>query len=101
MADTLISKTLAALGDYAALDVLSEDADNTEGTAWVFVSAAQRKGEDRALTHAVITVSVDALVVRWALDLFTANPSTSELDDNSAASVAAAARNSFIGTIIF
>lgn len=90
---------LAAAGDYAANDVLSGDADNTEGVAWIVPSIGIRSGGSGWIVKVVATFSVDALVPRLRLWLFNANPSASELDDNAAFTIAAADRTKLLGYI--
>lgn len=94
--------TIAAAGNYAAGAVISGDADNGEGAAWEFTfpegAYAQSEG---VITHGVATFSVDALVPRLYMDVFKANPSASELDDNAAATIALADRLKYLGTVKF
>lgn len=77
------TKALAAAGNYAAEDVLSEDADNGEGTAWTFNDCATNKGGSGYIVGAIASLETTALTQRITLYLFNATP-TSELDDNAA-----------------
>lgn len=92
------TRTIAAAGDYAAGDVISDDADNGEGTALVVDPIARANSEELVLTHGVITGSVDALVFSSDLDIFTENPSGSELDDNAVAGIVVADRLKWVGS---
>lgn len=91
--------TLAAAGDYAALDVLSQNATNGAGVAWVIPGAARVNGGMGRITGGIITTSVDAFAAKFRMYVFDANPSASELDDNSPLSIAAADRAKLIGTL--
>lgn len=102
MPEVKLTRILAAAGDYSAGDILSDAVADGTGTAITFTfPEGVALSEELIVTHATLTASVDALVPRVDLDLFDANPSSSELDDNAAASVAAADREEFIGTINF
>lgn len=90
---------IAAAGDYAANDVLSDDADNGEGHAWLFAGAARVSGGGGWIVRVIATFSVDGLVPRLRVWFFNANPSASELDDNAAFSIAVADRSKLIGYI--
>ncbi len=95
------TKTLAAAGNYAAEDVLSEDADNGEGTDWDFASIGKNNGSGGYITQAVALCSTTALTHRLTLYLFR-EPPTSELDDNSAnTAVLAADKLNYVGRIDF
>lgn len=92
-------KTLAAAGDYAAEDVLSESATDTEGSAFKFEHVARRKGGPFSIRKVVALLTTTALTPRITLYLFTKSPS-SELDDNAANSaVATADRPFYVGRI--
>lgn len=82
-------KKLAAAGDYAAEDVLSENATDTAGTAFEFKRVARSKGGAFSVTQAVALCSTTNLTPRLTLYLFSKTPS-SELDDNAANSAVAA-----------
>ena len=92
---------IAAAGDYAANDILSNSATNGAGVAWVFDRISRQGGGSGWIMGARLTCSVDALVPRMRLWLFDANPSASELDDNAAFSLAVADRTKLIGYIDF
>lgn len=92
---------VAAAGDYADNDIVSNSATNGAGVAWVFADMARvEAGKGRILT-ALITCSVAAVVASFRLHLFTANPSASELDDNAAFSVHANDQDKYLGWIDF
>jgi len=71
-----VSKPIAAAGNYAAEDVVSESA--TAGTAWMFVGVGSGY-----ITRAHALCEATALVWRLTLYLFTDVP-TSALNDNGA-----------------
>lgn len=104
MSQVKVSKTIAAAGDYAAGDIVSESATNGAGTAWRFGGIENRAGQGSHITRAFIVGSgtgADAVTAVYKLWLFNANPSTSELDDNAAKSFSAADMANFIGIITF
>lgn len=103
--DIQTSKTLVAAGNYTANDVLSEDADNGEGTCWTFEDVARAVGGAGRIHSANIAMSksggITAITTVLALILFTTTP-TSELDDNAANTGPIHADiSTYIGTIIF
>lgn len=91
--------TLAAAGDYGALDVLSQSASNGVGVAWVIPGAGRVNGGAGRIVGGVITTSVAAFAAKFRMYVFDANPSASELDDNAALSIAAGDRSKLIGTL--
>ena len=94
-----VTKALAAAGNYAAEDVLSEDA--ASGTAWVFNAIVPRNGMSGKIIKAQAICETTALTPALALYLFTATP-TSALDDNVAnTAVIHADIANFIGRIEF
>ena len=95
------TKAAEAAGNYAAEDVISEDATDSEGTAWNFPNCAIGKGNSGVITKAVVLCETTALTHRLSLYLFKATP-TSELDDNAAntAVIHADAAN-YVGRIDF
>lgn len=76
-----VTKALAAAGDYAAEDVMSESA--TAGTAWTFSAIARENGGSGYITKAMAICETTALTPTLSLYLFTATP-TSNLNDNVA-----------------
>lgn len=74
-----VTKALAAAGDYAANDVLSESA--TVGTSWKFSDVVKKNGRTGTITKAMAILETTALTPRIVLYLFKAVP-TSELNDN-------------------
>lgn len=92
---------IAATGDYAANDVVSNAVTDGQGVAWVFDNVVRGNGLGGWILGAVLTCSVDAMVPRLRLWLFNDTPASSELDDNSAFSLAAADRVKIVGYIDF
>jgi hypothetical protein len=90
---------LAAAGDYAANDVLSQSASDTVGVHWVFADAARSSGGSGWVTKLRVTSSVEGLTARLRLWLFDADPSASEKDDNAAFNLVAADRAKCLGYI--
>jgi len=76
-----VTKALAAAGDYAAGDVLSESA--SAGTAWTFSGMARSTGFSGYITKAHAICETTALTPRLVIFLFTATP-TCTLNDNAA-----------------
>lgn len=92
-------KSLAAAGDYAAEDVLSESA--TVGSPFVFQGVVRRAGGAFRIEQAVALLSTTALAPRITLYLFNALP-TSALNDNVAnTAVLTADRERYVGRIEF
>lgn len=88
---------LAAAGDYAAEDVLSNNA--TTGRAWYWPKMARRKGGGGKITKASALCSTTALALRLTIYLFRSQP-TSALTDNAAnTAVATADRYKYVGRI--
>lgn len=77
----VVTKALAAAGDYAANDVLSESA--TVGTAWKFEGMGAVLGGSGSITKAMAILETTALTPRILLYLFRVPP-TSALNDNVA-----------------
>ena len=75
------TKTLAASTDYAAEDVLSNDASS--GTYFIFDNMAKKNGGSGKIEKAEVMLSVTALTPRITLYLFN-RPPTSNLNDNAA-----------------
>ena len=75
------TKALAAAGDYAIGDVMSEDA--ASGTAWTFSDAVKQNGCSGEITKAQAICETTGLTTRLTLFLFTAIP-TAQLNDNAA-----------------
>ncbi len=90
---------IAAAGDYAAGDVLSDS--TSAGVAWLFTGLARVSGGTGTIYNAEINCSVDALVPRFRLWLFNSDPSNSVRNDNAAKSIVAADRSKLIGYIDF
>jgi len=74
-----VTKALAAAGNYAANDVLSEHASS--GTAWTFEDVVKKNGRTATITKAMAIFETTALTPRIVLYLFKAVP-TSVLNDN-------------------
>lgn len=94
-----VTKALAAAGNYAADDVLSESAST--GTAWTFSSVVRDNGDSGSIVKAIALLETTALTPGLTLFLFSATP-TSALDDNAAnTAVLHADEASFVGRITF
>lgn len=89
---------IAAAGNYAAGDVLSNSATASAGVHWVFDGIAPTGGSGY-ITKVVVTCSAEGLLCRFRLHLFNAVPSGSELDDNEALSIVVADRAKWIGYV--
>ncbi|MEE8473021.1 MAG: hypothetical protein V3S82_07620 [Dehalococcoidia bacterium] len=76
-----VTKPLAAAGDYAAEDLMSEKA--TGGTAWKFPNMGRVNGGSGYITKAQITWDTTALTPRITLFAFSKAP-TSATNDNVA-----------------
>ena len=76
-----VTKALAAAGDYAAEDVLSESA--SAGTTWTFSNVVPVNGLSGYIVKAHAIFETTDLTPALTLFLFTAAP-TSELNDNVA-----------------
>lgn len=76
-----VTKALAAAGDYAAADVLSENA--TTGTAWNFANVVGHNGGKGTIVKAVALLETTNLTPGLTLLLFNVVP-TSVLNDNVA-----------------
>lgn len=91
------TKELAAAGNYAANDVLSEDA--AAGTAWTFSDIVGADGGKGYITKVQAICEETAPVMRTTLYLFKATP-TCNLNDNVAnTAVLAADRSNFVGKV--
>ncbi len=94
-----VTKPLAAAGDYAAEDVMCENAGT--GVAWTFATVVRDNGGSGYITKAHALWETTALTPRLTLYLFNAAPTT-ELDDNKAnAAPAYADRDQYIGRVDF
>ena len=96
-----VSRTVAAAGDYADNDILSNSATNGAGTAWEFVNATPRSGGVGEIFEATLKCSAGAVVGTTRLHLFDRPPTTSEMDDNAALNMTTADRPFHIGWIDF
>jgi hypothetical protein len=81
-----VSGVIAAAGNYAALDVISQSATDGEGEAWEFADVA-RVGTGGLIIGASVSFSAQSMTARTRLWLFTDNPQSCELDDNAAFSL--------------
>jgi hypothetical protein len=94
-----VTKALAAAGNYAAADVLSESASS--GTAWTFDTVVRGNGASGTIVKAVALLETTALTPGLTLFLFSATP-TAELNDNDAnTAVLHADEANFVGRITF
>ncbi len=76
-----VTKALAAAGDYAAEDVMSESA--AAGTVWTFSNVVKANGCSGEITKAQAICETTALTPRLTLFLFKTAP-TCQLNDNAA-----------------
>jgi len=76
-----VTKALAAAGDYAAEDVMSENASS--GTAWTFSAIAKVNAGTGYIVKAQAICETTGLTPELTLYLFNATP-TSNLNDNAA-----------------
>ena len=76
-----VAKALAAAGDYAAEDVMSDGA--TTGSAWQFANMGRVDGGSGYITKASVVWATTALAPRITLLVFNAAP-TSVVNDNVA-----------------
>jgi len=76
------TKAIAAAGDYAAQDVISESA--TVGTAWSFAEIFRRNNSGGYLIKAQAIWQTTALSPRLTIYLFNVTPPTCALNDNAA-----------------
>ena len=74
-----VTKPLAAAGNYAANDVMSESASS--GTVWLFPAIARANGGSGLIVKAQAIMETTNLTPRLILHLFIAAP-TSQLNDN-------------------
>ena len=94
-----VTKALAAAGNYAADDVLSESASS--GTSWNFASVVAGNGGSGNIVKAVALLETTALVPGITLFLYSAEP-TSALNDNAAnTAVLHADEANYVGRITF
>ena len=94
-----VTKALAAAGDYAAGEVLSESAG--AGTAWTFAAIARANNASGYIVRAIALCQTTALTPRLTIFLFHTTP-TCTLNDNAAnTAVLWADRANFIGSIDF
>lgn len=98
-----ISRAVAAAGDYAAADIVSDSASNGVGTTWDFSDmAVNGDGKPATIFKADIACSEDSVVWRLRLHLFSAAVSTAtELDDNAAKTLDNDDRANYLGYIDF
>lgn len=93
----------AAAGDYADNDVISDSASNGVGTAIEFENAVRVSGGAGKIVGASVNfIAATAIAATTELELFSQNPTATELDDNAAAgSVGAADAPYYLGSIAF
>lgn len=91
------ANTVAAAGDYADNDVVSNSA--TAGVPWWFPGAARVPGGGGIIKRFTLSCSTAAVVASWRLHLFTEPPITSALNDNVAFDLKNADRLKWIGFI--
>ena len=94
-----VRKVLIAAADYAAEDVLSENA--TTGNSWAFNGVVLQKGGSGYITKAQALCSTTALTPRLTLYLFTAVPTSALADNGANTAVLAADVAKYVGKIDF
>lgn len=80
ISDVVVTRAIAAAGDYAVEDVISDDA--TAGTEWRFANIARKNGGSVNIINAQLLWETTALEPRITLFLFT-KPPTGVLNDNA------------------
>lgn len=99
ISEVAVTRTIAAAGDYAAEDVMSNSA--SAGTVWRFPNVARKNGGSAEIINAQVLWETTALTPRITLFLFT-QPPTCVLNDNVANTAVANADIPFyIGKIDF
>lgn len=98
---SVVSRTVAAAGDYGDNDIVSDSASNGAGTPWVFENMAPRPGGVGEIFAATLKCSTGAVVATFRLHLFSRAPTTSEMDDNAALNMTTADRPYHVGWIDF
>lgn len=92
-----LAPAIAAAGNYAALDVFSNDATADAGDPFVFAGAARVDGGGGWITRLILTCSATGLLARTRIWFFNAAPTTTEMDDNAAFNITVADRSKVIG----
>ena len=95
------SKAVAAAGDYAALDVLSESASAGIGSAWYVGELARARGKSFWLVGVRARCTEDSVAFRLRLHGFRRRPNAAtEMDDNAGFTVNDADRfDNYLGPI--
>lgn len=79
------ANTVAAAGDYAALDILAHSASNGVGVNWIWSNAAAVAGGSGTITRVLIRGTAETMTARIRIWLFNAATTTAtEMDDNAA-----------------
>lgn len=93
-------KKLAAAGNYAAGDVLSESATDGAGTAWYFPGLAPGPGLPFLISDALLLFDEDSVAARVRCHGLRRKPNAAtEMDDNAAFAVAAADFDNYLGPL--
>lgn len=98
-----VSRAVAAAGNYAAGDIVSDSATNGAGTSWDFTQmAVNGAGRPGTIYKADITCDEDSVTASYRLHLFSAALSANtELDDNEAKAFDNDDRANYLGAITF
>ncbi len=97
----VVTVTLAAAGDYAANDVLSNDADAGEGDPIEFANFVPVAGMVGTIFAGTFAASVEILP-RIRLHFFNSTPNAStEMDDNAAFAIVDADQANYLGFMDF
>lgn len=82
------ANAVAAAGDYAAGDIMSQSASNGVGLPWKFTGLCRGSAYTCTVVGGNIATSVEGFVPRIRLWLFNGQPTTAtELDDNAAMAI--------------
>jgi len=80
--DVSVTKALAAAGNYAAGDVVSESA--SAGTTWNWANVVKTNGGHGFITKATALLETTALTPRFTVFLFDTDPTSAVTNDNVA-----------------
>ena len=90
---------IAAAGDYAANDILSNSTTAALAMPWVFNGVARRKGGSGYITRMIGTCTATSAVARLRLWLFSQTPMASTRTDNAAFALALVDKVRLVGFI--
>lgn len=93
------ANTIAAAGDYADDDIISQSASNGVGVPWKFTGLGRAASLGGTIVGASIKTSVTAFAATVRIHLFNAIPTASEFDDNEALSIHATDLSKYLGFV--